>query len=379
MIIHILYNKSVTAQSVAAWVIRLKYLGQVDSAGNTNSVVLHDVDGLATALVDAVTYTLSAASVHRIFNLTTQGTGTGQVSTAQISYLKTKLIGKSTEAISDDDVISILPAGGDGRTLPEIAWRSVWCYKLDPSVHGTATSGGNTTLADTGLSLTANEFADYYIQIISGTGIGQIRQITSHTTTTFTVPTWTVNPDSTSVYVVTEKQPKPVPPYIFRLGATNYAAAAGTATSGGATTVVDSGASYTISAFVGKYCFIYDGAGQGQWAVVKDNDGTTITVEAWNKSALEESAVVVTDNTSKFIVVDDFYEGFYAYSVTNYFYTYMRNLSLATTEDMYQALTNANDNIHNQAADAPVSFDQTKWAEVLSSGRIISDYLMKNA
>jgi hypothetical protein len=378
MIIDIFYNKSVTSQAVAAWVLRYKYAGQEDSAGNINSITLRDVDGLATASVDAVTYLLSAASRHRIFNLTTQGTGTGQVSTAQIAYLKTKLIGKTTSALSDTDVVSILPTGGDGRSLPEIAWRSVWCYNTDPTYTGTATSGAATSLTDTGHTKVVNAYAGYYIQIISGTGIGQIRTITSNSATAYTVPTWTVNPDSTSVYVVSLKQPKPVPPYIFRLGATGYCFATGTATAGGATSLTDGGATFVTDAFIGKYCYIYDGTGQGQYAAITDNDGTSVTVTAWKMSHLE-MALVVPDNTSKYIIVNNMYEGFMSYNVTNYFWTYMRHITRHDTEITYKALTDCYSNIFNTAPDAPVSFDQEKWATVLLDGQKISDYLMKVA
>lgn len=67
---------------------------------------------------------------------------------------------------------------------------------------GTATSATGTTLVNSGKSWTTNQWANYQVRIISGTGAGQIRSITSNTGTTLTVPTWTITPDSTSVYSI---------------------------------------------------------------------------------------------------------------------------------------------------------------------------------
>lgn len=67
---------------------------------------------------------------------------------------------------------------------------------------GTATSGSATTLVNSAKSWGANMWANYQVRITAGTGKGQIRTITSNNGTTLTVPTWTVNPDSTSVYSI---------------------------------------------------------------------------------------------------------------------------------------------------------------------------------
>lgn len=68
---------------------------------------------------------------------------------------------------------------------------------------GTATSGGASTITDSGQSWTTNEFAGLSIIITSGTGAGQTRVISSNTSTAITVSVaWTTNPDSTSVYSI---------------------------------------------------------------------------------------------------------------------------------------------------------------------------------
>lgn len=67
---------------------------------------------------------------------------------------------------------------------------------------GTATSATATTLVNSAKSWTTNQWTNFQVRITSGTGIGQIRVISSNTGTTLTVPTWTVTPDSTSTYVI---------------------------------------------------------------------------------------------------------------------------------------------------------------------------------
>lgn len=68
---------------------------------------------------------------------------------------------------------------------------------------GTATAGGATTLTDSGKAWTTNEWAAGEVMIVSGTGLGQKRTISSNTATVLTVSSsWTTNPDATSVYHV---------------------------------------------------------------------------------------------------------------------------------------------------------------------------------
>lgn len=66
----------------------------------------------------------------------------------------------------------------------------------------TATSATATTLVLSTASWTVNQWANSQVRITAGTGRGQIRSITSNTATTLTVPTWTITPDATSVFVI---------------------------------------------------------------------------------------------------------------------------------------------------------------------------------
>ena len=68
---------------------------------------------------------------------------------------------------------------------------------------GTASSGTDNTLVDTGKSWVTNEWENYGVKITGGTGEGQSRTIASNTNDTLTVTSnWDDNPDNTSTYEV---------------------------------------------------------------------------------------------------------------------------------------------------------------------------------
>lgn len=69
--------------------------------------------------------------------------------------------------------------------------------------NGTASSGGATTLVQTGAGWTNDAYNDMWVWVYGGTGIGQMRKITDTTTDTLTVDTaWDTNPDDTSTFRV---------------------------------------------------------------------------------------------------------------------------------------------------------------------------------
>lgn len=66
---------------------------------------------------------------------------------------------------------------------------------------GTATSGSSTTLVNNAKAWATNQWANYQVHIVSGTGAGQVRTIASNTGTTLTVSAaWATTPDASSVY-----------------------------------------------------------------------------------------------------------------------------------------------------------------------------------
>ena len=70
---------------------------------------------------------------------------------------------------------------------------------------GTATSASSTTLVDTAQSWATDSHADKAVIITAGTGAGQIREITSNTADTLTVPAWVTPLDATSQYVICDE------------------------------------------------------------------------------------------------------------------------------------------------------------------------------
>lgn len=68
---------------------------------------------------------------------------------------------------------------------------------------GTATAGGANTLTNSAKGWATNQWANYQVRITAGTGLGQIRTISSNTATVITVSSnWTTNPDATSQYSI---------------------------------------------------------------------------------------------------------------------------------------------------------------------------------
>jgi hypothetical protein len=62
------------------------------------------------------------------------------------------------------------------------------------------TSATSTTLTHTGSSWATNAYTGDVVEIVSGTGQGQLRAIQSNTSTQLTVAAWTIVPDTTSVF-----------------------------------------------------------------------------------------------------------------------------------------------------------------------------------
>lgn len=91
-----------------------------------------------------------------------------------------------------------LPAswGTDGRMVSTPSNTGVFAS-------GTANASGSSTLVNSSKNWFLNQWSNYQVRIVSGTGAGQVRTISSNTATTLTVSAvWTVTPDSTSGYVI---------------------------------------------------------------------------------------------------------------------------------------------------------------------------------
>jgi len=71
---------------------------------------------------------------------------------------------------------------------------------------GTATGSSSTTIVDSGKSWSTNAYQNYYVRLVSGTGAGQTRLISSNNGTTLTVSTWTANPSTDTKYEISTAQ-----------------------------------------------------------------------------------------------------------------------------------------------------------------------------
>lgn len=126
-------------------------------------------------------------------------------------FLGDKLILTSGTGVGEERTITyhdgtVITVDTDWTTKP-IAGTTYEIVKrrktLDYPYWGTATAGAASTLTDTNSLWTADEWAGYKVRIVSGTGISQVRTISSNTFTALTVSSnWTVNPASGSKYII---------------------------------------------------------------------------------------------------------------------------------------------------------------------------------
>lgn len=148
---------------------------------------------------------------------------------------------------------------------------------------GTATGGSTTTLIDAShgvnvASWKVDKWKDYWVYIYSGTGAGQIRQISSNTANTLTWVTAGTAPTSSSRY--------------FIIGFD-----AGTATSGASTTITDSTKAWAVNRWTNYSVRILAGTGVGQIKPIASNTATALTiVGTWATNP---------DNTSVFAIQGD--------------------------------------------------------------------------
>lgn len=79
------------------------------------------------------------------------------------------------------------------------------CTSMDISFAQGTSTGTNTTstLNNTGKAWTVNQWANFQVRILTGTGAGQVRTIASNTATALTLSAvWTITPDATSTYII---------------------------------------------------------------------------------------------------------------------------------------------------------------------------------
>ena len=114
---------------------------------------------------------------------------------------------RNTLGVSDTDIISDAVIEQAIEFAEDEIDRLTYTTYYPNIDSGSVTSATSTTLTDTSktgaTAWVEDEYIGYAIYIYSGTGKGQIREITANTTNSVTVATWTTTPDTTSKYIIT--------------------------------------------------------------------------------------------------------------------------------------------------------------------------------
>lgn len=159
-----------------------------------------------------------------------------------------------------------------------------------------ASSQSTTELVDASATWETNEHTGkiVYIQTFGITPTIQSRRITSNTATKITVPTITAAVNGTSRYVIQEIN-------CFGSMQTNKVLNKqrnGWATSGTATTLVDSTKNWNNNQWLNCKVRVVSGTGIGNESTITSNSATTLTVASWG--------VATPDATTKYEILDSF-------------------------------------------------------------------------
>lgn len=101
---------------------------------------------------------------------------------------------------------SAFGGGAQGFELRDMIITNDWQNSIY-GISGVASAGTSTTLVDAAQGMSVNAHNGCNIFIYEGTGAGQLRTVSSNTSTTFTVSSaWTTTPDATSKYVTSPPQ-----------------------------------------------------------------------------------------------------------------------------------------------------------------------------
>lgn len=116
-----------------------------------------------------------------------------------------KIVNKKTKSHqntnpTDEPVNKVVDLQSNEETIVIRAW-----LDDDDLDSGTATSGSDNSLTDSGRSWTTNAYKGFAVTITGGTGIGQSRIISSNTSEDLIVSSnWVTNPNSSSTYTIIE-------------------------------------------------------------------------------------------------------------------------------------------------------------------------------
>jgi hypothetical protein len=161
----------------------------------TNSVITVPVQ--ASAFTSSTTFRLLTPRWYVLNAITASGTTTAAVFRFYDFALNTWT---SAETGATDGIAPAAVIGTDSKLVATPSWVG---SDYEAFATGTATAGGASTLTNSAKTWTTNQWTNYQVRIVSGTGAGQIRTIASNTGTALTTSAaWTTAPDATSVYSI---------------------------------------------------------------------------------------------------------------------------------------------------------------------------------
>ena len=166
------------------------------NAGVTIPIVSNTIGANATITVGTQASAFTASTVYRLCTPVWYVLGSGTLASG--SFKKYDWATNTWTTL----VNTGLPAtiGTDSKLVSTPSWLNSDYYEF---ATGTATAGGASTLTNSAKTWTTNQWTNYQIRIVSGTGAGQIRTIASNTGTVITTSAaWTTTPDATSVYSI---------------------------------------------------------------------------------------------------------------------------------------------------------------------------------
>jgi hypothetical protein len=166
------------------------------NAGLTLPIVSNTIGASATITVATQASAFTGSTVYRLITPVWYVVGAGTLASG--SFRKYDWATNSWIILAH----ATLPAtiGTDASMVATPSWQGSAYVSF---ATGTATAGAASTLTNSGKAWVTNQWANYQLRIVSGTGAGQIRTIASNTGTVITVGTaWTTQPDATSVYSI---------------------------------------------------------------------------------------------------------------------------------------------------------------------------------
>jgi hypothetical protein len=166
------------------------------NAGVTLPILSNTIGATATITVATQASAFTASTVYRLCTPVWYVVGSGTIASG--SFKKYDFATNTWVTLQHTGLPGSIAT--DGKLISTPSWLNT-DYKAFAT--GTATAGGASTLTNSAKTWATNQWTNYQIRIVSGTGAGQIRTIASNTGTVITVGSaWTTQPDATSVYSI---------------------------------------------------------------------------------------------------------------------------------------------------------------------------------